>query len=153
MHGLSHKLLSIFLTVLVAVAPMGSAFASALSPEQGGADMSMQSDASAIRCQCCVGRCGSGSLRALQHRLLYSRQLQQCLLRVLRHTDCGELRILYSPFSRELCHASILGRACPRLRVAFPPTPGLIPFSRLLLSVSGQLVNTCAVLKLYWAHA
>lgn len=79
MHGLSHKLLSIFLTVLVAVAPIGSAFASALSPEQGGADMSMHqmhlpSDASVASddgaqaaCElcntdCCIqGSCSSAS--------------------------------------------------------------------------------------------
>lgn len=79
MHGLSHKLLSIFLTVLVAVAPMGSAFASALSPEQGGADMSMHQmhlpsdasvasdDAGQVACEhcntdCCTqGSCSSAS--------------------------------------------------------------------------------------------
>ena len=41
MHGLSHKLLSILLTVLIAVAPMSSALAAALSSEQDGAEMSM----------------------------------------------------------------------------------------------------------------
>lgn len=74
MHGLNHKLLSIFLTVLIAVAPMGSAFAAALSPEQGGADMSMHQmhlpsdasvasdDAAQVACEHCnTGCCTQGS--------------------------------------------------------------------------------------------